>query len=291
MQLAHEHGLPCVIKVHGCDVLAGGYGLHRYRGRYQPTVDALRQADAVVAVSQHLADACIELGVRPQRVRVVYDGVNETLFHPGSQSEARRAINHDTSEPIVLFVGQLVPVKGIEMLIDACAILTANGQSFRTLVVGDGPLRLSLQERIDRLKLQQHVHLLGPKPHDRLPDYFRAATTFVLPSHSEGLPCVLLEAAACGTSFVASRVGGIPEIAHLVESRLVPPGNAEHLAQAITEIIAHRSVQSAASHGPIRTHATAAAEIADLFRSILGTADPHKPFDDRMRIRPRMISN
>jgi glycosyltransferase involved in cell wall biosynthesis len=79
--------------------------------------------------------------------------------------------------------------------------------------------------------------MLGLKPNEELPEWYRAATLFVLPSRSEGLPTVLREAAACGTPFVASSVGGIPEIAHLVPSRLVQPEDARGLAHAIREMI------------------------------------------------------
>ncbi len=290
VKLAHDHNLPCVIKLHGCDILAGGKGIQHFPGRYKPTVTALREADAIVAVSQHLADTTIDLGVEPERIRVVYDGVEERLFHPGPQLEAREQLGLDTTDPIILFVGQLVPVKGIDTLINACAILARKGQRFRTVIIGEGPLREQLHDQIVRLNLHDTVRLFGQKPHHELPQYFRAATTFVLPSHSEGVPCVLLEAAACGTPFVASRVGGIPEVSHLIESRLVPPNNPEQLAGAIQEIIAHRAAHPDLTSPSIRTHAHAAAEIANLFLELLGSSDPNKPLDDRNSLSPKIFS-
>ena len=291
VKLAHQHNLPCVIKVHGCDVLAGGKGLKHLPGRYKPTVEALREADAVVTVSQHLADTCIDLGVEPERVRVVYDGIDDTLFHPGPQSEARDLLGLDTTDPIILFVGQLVDVKGIDVLIKACAVLAKETQKFRTILIGEGPLRDALYKQITQVGLHNNVRLFGAKPHEHLPHYFRAATVFVLPSHSEGVPCVLLESAACGTPFVASRVGGIPEIGHLIESRLVQPNNPEQLAQAIADLVAYRAGNPNLPAPPMRTHLDAAKEIADLFHELLGSPDRSKPLDDRTRIRPKMIQN
>jgi len=287
VKLAHERRIPAVIKVHGCDILVEGKGLQHYRGRYQPTVDALCEADAIVAVSQHLADACIELGVEPERVRVVYDGIDANLFHPGPQDQARRHLHLHTADPIILFIGQLVHVKAVDVLIDACAKL-APELNFQCLIVGDGPLRPELQQQIARLGLQNKVKLLGPRPHHELPHYFRAATTFCLPSHSEGVPCVLLESAACGLPFVASRVGGIPEIAHLIESRLVPPASPEQLAGALAEMIAQRTQNPSAAAPKMRTHADAASEIARLFHELIEPPDPSKPLDDRTRIRPKV---
>jgi glycosyltransferase involved in cell wall biosynthesis len=72
---------------------------------------------------------------------------------------------------------------------------------------------------------------------EELPAYYQAADLFVLPSRSEGVPNVLLEASACGTPWIASNVGGIPEIAHLGASRLVPPGDVAALRQAIREML------------------------------------------------------
>jgi glycosyltransferase involved in cell wall biosynthesis len=98
-----------------------------------------------------------------------------------------------------------------------------------------------------------------------LPDWYRAADLFVLPSRSEGVPCVLLEAMACGTPFVATHVGGIPEVAHLGTGRLVPAEDPDALAQAIHVQLEQRSRPGDDQAGPVRTHAAAAADLAATF--------------------------
>src|SRR5581483_6433525 len=113
--------------------------------------------------------------------------------------------------PLVLFIGNLVPVKGVEVLIDACSRLAGRGVRFTACLIGQGPLRGKLEGQIARLGLGECVRLVGGLPHHQLGDWYRAAGVFVLPSYSEGVPSVLLEAAACGTRVVASEVGGIPE--------------------------------------------------------------------------------
>ena len=90
-----------------------------------------------------------------------------------------------------------------------------------------------LARQIARLGLEESIQLVGTKPNAQLPDWFRAANLFVLPSRSEGLPTVLLEALASGTPFVASAVGGIPELAHLGPCRLVRPDDPARLAEAV----------------------------------------------------------
>src|SRR5947209_4727718 len=119
------------------------------------------------------------------------------------------------------------------MLLEACAALAVNGQRFRCFIVGQGPLQTALEQQAARLGISARVHLVGAMPQEQLPDWYRAASVVAIASHSEGVPNVQLEAAACGTPYVATRVGGIPEFAHLGRSRLVPPGDAAALARAL----------------------------------------------------------
>src|SRR5207248_1113815 len=91
VRMARRVGLPVVIQVHGSDVLV----TTRHAKRRELTFDALRAADGVVAVSQDLADRALAEGVRPERVRVVYGGVDPALFHPGPQADARRRLGLD----------------------------------------------------------------------------------------------------------------------------------------------------------------------------------------------------
>jgi glycosyltransferase involved in cell wall biosynthesis len=103
--------------------------------------------------------------------------------------------------------------------------------------VGEGPLKTALQQQAQSLGLSERVTFHGSIAHADLPAWFRAADVLVLPSRSEGVPNVLLEAAGCGLPFVASDVGGIPEIAELGQSRLVPPEEPALLAQAIESML------------------------------------------------------
>jgi glycosyltransferase involved in cell wall biosynthesis len=169
--------------------------------------------------------------------------------------------------PVILFVGNLLPVKGVDVLIDAISRLDERDRRARCYLIGQGPLRETLRQHIARLGLTDRVTLVGPVLHADLPDWFRAADVFVLPSHSEGVPCVLLEAAACQTPFVASRVGGIPEIAHLNHGEMVPPGNAATLADAIARVLATPAARGR-DDAYDRSHADAAGEIADFCERI-----------------------
>jgi glycosyltransferase involved in cell wall biosynthesis len=127
----------------------------------------------------------------------------------------------------------MVPVKGLDVLLEACLRLKSRNLSFRLYLVGDGPLQERLEARVKANGLQEQVCFAGPVPHEQLADWYRAADLTVLPSRSEGVPNVLLESLACGTPFVASRVGGVAELAVNPELDLVPPEDPDALAAAI----------------------------------------------------------
>jgi glycosyltransferase involved in cell wall biosynthesis len=233
VQLGRAAKLPVVLQVHGSDILL----LDQVPSRRRRTEEAVRAADAVVAVSHDLADHLVRMGVEPSKIRVIHDGVDRTLFAPGDKSQERAALHLPPNERILLFVGNLLPVKAIDVLLRACAESPLNGNAFRLVVVGQGPLQAPLADLARQLGVADRVRFAGPLPQADLPHWYRAADVFVLPSHSEGVPNVLLEASACGTPWVASRVGGIPEIAHLGASRLVPPNAPAELAAAIHETL------------------------------------------------------
>jgi len=216
-----------------------------------------------------LAERLVRLGVDRRRVRVIYDGVATRQVRPGSRREARTQLGLPDDLPVVRFVGNLVPVKGNDVLIEACARLTSDDVRFSCHLIGQGPLRGQIERLIAYRGLTERVRLVGSRPHEQLPDWYRAANVVVLPSHSEGMPNVLLEAAACGTQFVASRVGGIPEIAHLGASRLIPPGDSAALADAVRGLLTATTPRPGNGGPDMRSGTEAALELADFFEQVI----------------------
>jgi glycosyltransferase involved in cell wall biosynthesis len=234
VRLARRHRIPAILQVHGSDIRL----LEQYPSRKKHTAEALREASGVVAVSQDLAKRVVALGAVADRIRVIYDGVDSAIFCPGEKSTARARIGVPDGDPLLLYIGNLVPVKGIDVLIDACARLAAERFPFRLFILGQGPFRRTLERQADRLGLGACVRFMGSMPQSELAHWYRAADCFVLPSRSEGVPNVLLEAMACGVRWVATAVGGVPEIARAASSRLVSPGRPDELARAIRESLA-----------------------------------------------------
>jgi glycosyltransferase involved in cell wall biosynthesis len=228
-------GVPAVVMVGGSDVLL----LAQQRGRRRVIRDVLHQADAVVTASRDLCQKVVGLGVDPTKAHVGYRGVDAQLFAPGDKEEARRRLGIAIEAKTILWVGRMVPVKGLDVLIDACTRLRQRGTAFHAYLVGDGPLKGGLEAASRARGLAGDVTFVGPVPQAQLAGWYRASDLTVLPSLSEGVPNVLRESQSCGTRFVASDVGGIGEIAQAGQDRLVQPGDPEALAQAIGEALLH----------------------------------------------------
>jgi glycosyltransferase involved in cell wall biosynthesis/peptidoglycan/xylan/chitin deacetylase (PgdA/CDA1 family) len=234
IRAAHALGVASAVIVGGSDVLVLG----RDPGRRRCVRNVLSAADAVVAVSDDLQKRVINLGISPEKVHVWARGIDVSLFSPGDRCDARRRLGIPPTRPSLLWVGRMDPVKGLDILIESCVLLRERGVDFQLYLIGAGPLRGELIAQVEAKRLSEQITFVGPKLHDELPDWYRAADLTVLPSRSEGLPNVLRESLACGSPFVASNVGGIAEIADPRCSMLVPPEDPSALADALAQGLA-----------------------------------------------------
>jgi glycosyltransferase involved in cell wall biosynthesis len=238
VKIAREARVPVVVMSGGSDVLV----LARDIGRRRRMINVLQEADAVVCVSRHLKCAIEGMGIPSCKIHVVYRGVDRRRFSPGDRKEARSRLGLDRDRQVILWVGRMVAVKGLDTLIDACAALKTAGLDFTLCLLGGGPLRDVLVTRAARSGIAGDVRFFDRVDHDDLPDWYRAANLIALPSLSEGIPNVLLEAIACGSSFVATDVGGIGEIADARIDRVVPVGAPDAFAAAIRETLGRSEV-------------------------------------------------
>jgi glycosyltransferase involved in cell wall biosynthesis len=233
VQLARQAGLPALIKVGGSDVLV----IAKNPRRRPMVAEALRQADGVIAVSHDLANHIIDLGVSPENIHVVPEGVDNTLFKPGCREQARFNLGLPINGKMILFVGNLLLSKGCGVLVEACHLLDRQANDFKCYMVGSGRDCAKIRSQIARCGLGDRIILVGKRAHNSLPDWYRACDLVVLPSYSEGIPNVLREAMMCGKPYVATRVGGIPEITHPSIGRLVSPGASRELAEAMKSVL------------------------------------------------------
>ena len=224
---------PVVITLRGSIVRLVTYRLHRPQLRL-----ALRGATRVLAVSESLRQTAVSLGIRPEKIRVIPNGVDTGRFSPLDQTEARLALDLPKDRRILLSVGGLNEGKGQHRVVAMLPSLLRRHPDLLYVIVGGGRRSDSLQPVIERLVrdlgLQRHVLLAGERPHAEIPLWMSASDVFCLATRSEGWANVLLEAMACGRPVVTTRVGGNAEIVTDPSlGTLVPAGDDSAFAGAL----------------------------------------------------------
>jgi sugar transferase (PEP-CTERM/EpsH1 system associated) len=194
------------------------------------------RVDQVLSVSSVLAERMArEIQFPIDRITTIRNGVDIARFGTGSRKAGRDALGLNSDDLVIGTVGRLVPVKNQAMLLDALALVRAQGISFKAVFAGEGPLLGELQARANSLGLTDHVVLAGNRRD--VPDILAAYDIFVLSSLSEGLSNVIQEAMAAGLPVVATDVGGASELVqHGRTGCLVPSADPQALAAALVEL-------------------------------------------------------
>lgn len=251
------------------------------RDRDRSEVAVIGCSDAVLASCREEADQLVELyGADPERVAIVSPGVDHAFFSPGSRVGARRAIGLDGERPVVLYVGRIQPLKGLEVALDAFARLPGSP----ILIVVGGPSGPGGWAYHDRVRAQaeglgagRRIRWVPPQPHHLLASYYRAADVVMVPSRSESFGLVALEAAACGTPTVATAVGGLRTLVVHGRTGYLVPRTAEAFAAAAARIVGDPVLggelgAAAARHARSFTWSAAAGGLARLFGELTDRA-------------------
>lgn len=242
-RLARYWGVPYVLTLHGYDVNFWPHHNPVNRRRFR---QVCRDAGRVIAVSQDLAGKAAALTGVLAEVLTTGGDLSDGAPAP-SRAGTRRRMNLSEDAFVVLYVGNLITAKGMAEL---CEVAGSMPEA-RFVVAGSGPWRT----RLERL---ENVTTLGQVPGDEIRALMAASDAFCLPSHSEGMPNVLLEAGAAALPVVATSVGGIPEVIGTSErGLLVPPGDAIELGAAIAAVRsdpAAAAARAAALRGFVREH-------------------------------------
>ena len=205
------------------------------------------KADMLIAVSEAVRRELVELyHISESRIVVVPNGIDQDIFRPTEDAKALRSkLAIDNDRKIILYVGHFGPRKGLPILLDAMSLVLRSAPDAFLLAVGGIPEWLNadvswdpLRETVRSRGLDNSVRLLGPVQHQTLPAFYSAADVFVMPSHYEAFPKVVLEAMACEAPIVATKTGGIPEIVNDgTNGLLCQPGNSSDLADKIISIL------------------------------------------------------
>ena len=241
-----SRGRPVVFHFHGPwaqeNIAAGDGSRIRYLLRAALERRTLRSADAHVVLSSAFRRVLVErYRVRPWDVHVWSAGVALDVFTPGAagdRSRARERLEIEAEAFVAVCVRRLVPRMGLDVLLDAWErIADELPDGSLLLLVGDGPLRKALSERVTAVdsRLSGRVRVLGRLSEEDLVEAYRAADVAIVPSVSlEGFGLVVPEAAACGTPSIVSEVGGLPEVVLPLDlSLVVPPGDVAALGERI----------------------------------------------------------
>jgi D-inositol-3-phosphate glycosyltransferase len=227
--------------------------------------EAVKKSAAIVAASE------IELGelrrlyrANVARVAVIPCGVDPQVFHPVRQADAREKLGRDQCERLILFVGRIEQIKGIDVLLRALGLLLQRHPELRSdvclLVVGgaldpgdDAPETekiLELRRLVHEHRMEANVSFVGSRGQEELALYYAAADLCAVPSLTESFGLVALEAMACGTPVVGTKVGGLQTvIAHGESGLLVPAGDDEALAEAMASVLTDARLRMHLAHG------------------------------------------
>ncbi len=198
----------------------------------------LKAAKKIIVISKATRNYVLSLGADPDKVEVIYNGVDLDRFKPiaDARFQVRRKLGISDDAVVATTVRRLVYKNGIDTLLESARTTARNNPRLVYLVIGKGPDFNDVKTKVSQFGLQRNFVLAGFVSDEDLPSYYNAADFFVLPSKSgEGLPLVALEAMACGLPLVATNVGGIAEIMTEGFGRIVPANDPEAMAEASLE--------------------------------------------------------
>ena len=270
-RLKHELDLPLITVFHTLARVKAETGDFEPQPRMDAEAEVIRCSDVILANSaEEVRQLTHHYGAVESRIEVVPPGVDHTFFSPGFQDDARNALGIGPG-PLLLFVGRIQPLKGVDVAVRTLAELD---RADATLVVVGGASGVEgpdeerrVRRLVSELGLTERVRFVPPQAHDRLATWYRASDVVVMPSRSESFGLVALEAAACGVPVVAASVGGLRTLVshgrtgYLVEGR-DPIAYAAHTATLFDDTAAAAEMaMSAAEHSWSYTWATTAARL------------------------------
>lgn len=267
-RLSSGHGVPYVVTSHGGDL----FGL---RGAFLARLKRMvaGASSAMTVVSSAMREEARRIGLAPPRLEVLPMGVDlrdRFVSAPGARDREK-----------LLFVGRLVPKKGLPYLLDAMPLILAERPGVVLDIVGFGPELSSLQAQVDQSGLGNSVRFLGSRPQHELPDLYRRASLFVAPfvrddsGDQEGLPVALMEAIGCGCPVVVGNVDGVHDLLGEGHPEIcIDPRNRGALAAAVLSALANpeHAARQAAAIKDTAAQRVDWASIAAAYARIIGEA-------------------
>jgi glycosyltransferase involved in cell wall biosynthesis len=220
-----NHSVPFVVTSHGLIPASGPDWLHNI---YIPTVGkfVLNSADRVLCYTEEeKARLKKEAGVR-SKISVVHNGINTNLFHP---------IKNKKQTNRLLWIGRFTRGKGIDYLIDAFGVLSQKYPKLHLLLIGDGPEKSNILDKISKLGIDNRVIIRDFCPNSRLCEVYNSSDMFILPSFEEGVPRTIMEAMACGVPIICTGLSHLLEMIKDV-GIAIPAKDSCAIVDAVSEI-------------------------------------------------------
>jgi len=243
---------PLIVTCHGYDINTVpevGYGI-RLRKRYDGLVRlVLKNADAIICVSNDMKNKVLRLGINKEKVFVVFNGVDINLFRPTPKKESDRlnevrsrfGINED--DFVILNARHLRPIYGIECIIYAAKMVTEQVKKAKFIIAGEGKLKQKLATMIHSMNLEKNVKLIGSVQRSLMPRLMQASSLYINTSLADGMSPSMLEACASGLPIVSFDVGGAGDIVDDgVNGFLVPVKDWKMLAARIVFLIQNADI-------------------------------------------------
>jgi len=206
-----------------------------------------RQMETVITPSRHVKNLVCGWGIPDGRVQVIYNAVESIPEIPGTKRETRERLGLPEFAHLVITVGRLIELKGIDQLIRAIVQLRDEydkNENLQLLIVGDGPEKSNLMKLTQTLHAIECIRFVGHTDRQHVLTYLKASDLFVLNSSTEGFSHVLLEAMMAGMPVIATAVGGNPElVTHQENGILIAHGNFEELKEQIYRGVHDRALR------------------------------------------------
>ena len=228
--------VPLVVSLIGSDINVWPFGSKLI---YRLTKQVISEADKVVAVSNALKKKARGIVAPKNPIAVIYNGCDpkKFAFDKSARFYLRKKWHIPKQSIVFLFIGNILKTKGVFELLEAFYLLIKKLPDNYLIFIGDGKKRKVLVQQATKIGISNEVIFVGRRPHDEIPRWLSMADALVLPSYSEGLPNIIVEAMACQRTVIATKVGGIPEI--IVDGQsglLVKPKDRVALMKAMEKV-------------------------------------------------------
>ncbi len=243
-------GIKCLVQtIHGISESSRGFAM--YKARAYTAVNrsfTKRYFDKIITVSNDIEQR-LQKNLPPSRLITIHNAIDPQAIKPAKTTDAiRREFNIDNNTPLIGSTGRMVPVKAYDLFLKMAQVILENRPDVRFMLVGDGPLRQSLQELSVRLKIADKVIFAGFR--DDIMDVMNAFDIFVISSYHEGVPMALLEVMSLKKAIISTAVGGIVEVIEDgVSGLLVKPNSVVALAEVCIEVLNNSELKSTLEDG------------------------------------------